>query len=163
MLWLRGSVFTLLVPAVVAGYVPWQMYRGNRLATGWWTAGWIVVAAGAGIYLACLWSFLAAGGTPAPFFARHLRAVIGAEPPQVVRSGLYQYSRNPMYVGVVLLIAGQALIFRSTDLAYYAAAAWLAFHLVILLLEEPHLRKARGPSYNEYRRRVPRWIGWKRT
>ena len=85
--------------------------------------------------------------------------MIGAEPPQVVRGCLYRYSRNPMYVGVVLLIFGQALLFKSRDVAIYGAAAWLTFHLVVVFLEEPHLRSARGPSYAEYCARVPRWVG----
>ena len=67
-----------------------------------------------------------------------------------------------MYVGVVLLIAGQALIFRSQELGYYAVAAWLTFHLVVVLVEEPHLRRVRGTGYDEYCRRVPRWFGWRR-
>ena len=98
--WLRGLVFTLLVPFIVGGYVPWRMVRGSSLAGGWWTIGWPLAVAGAAIYGACLISFLMSGGTPAPFFTQHLRAVIGAEPPKVVRDGLYRCSRNPMYLGV---------------------------------------------------------------
>ena len=159
MLWLRGLIFTLLVPLVVAGYVPWRIYRGLAIQHGWWTLGWIVLAIGAAVYGACLFAFLSSGGTPAPFFTRHLGAVIGTEPPRVVREGLYRYSRNPMYLGVLLLIFGQALLFKSKEVAIYGAATWLTFHLVVVFLEEPHLRDARGPSYDEYCRRVPRWFG----
>ena len=161
MLWLRGLIFTLVVPFVVGVLVPWRISRGSHIAGGWSLAGWFVIAIGAAIYLACLLSFLQSGGTPAPFFLRHLQAAIGREPPRVVRDGLYRYSRNPMYVGVVLLIFGQALLFRSKDVLIYGASAWLIFHLVVVLIEEPHLRRQRGPSYDDYCRRVPRWIGWR--
>src|SRR5436305_15088905 len=99
------------------------MSRGSSVAGGWWAAGWFVTAVGAAIYLACLLSFLHSGGTPAPFFLRHLQAAIGSEPPKVVRDGLYRYSRNPMYVGVVVLIFGQAILFKSRNVAIYGASA----------------------------------------
>jgi protein-S-isoprenylcysteine O-methyltransferase Ste14 len=62
-----------------------------------------------------------------------------------------------------LAVFGQALIFGSREVAFYGAACWLCFHIVIVFLEEPHLRRERGPSYDEYRRRVPRWLGWPRA
>jgi protein-S-isoprenylcysteine O-methyltransferase Ste14 len=67
-----------------------------------------------------------------------------------------------MYVGVVLAVFGQALIFGSRDAAFYGAALWLCFHIVVVVVEEPHLRSERGPSYDEYCGRVPRWLGWVR-
>jgi protein-S-isoprenylcysteine O-methyltransferase Ste14 len=159
-LWIRGLIFTLLVPCVVGGYVPYRIYAGSSARGGLWNAGWLLVGLGAIIYGLCLFSFLISGGTPAVFFTRHLGFLIGEEPPKLVRQGLYRVSRNPMYVGVVLAVFGQALIFGSRDVAFYGAAIWLCFHLVVVLLEEPHLRSERGPSYDEYCRRVPRWLGW---
>jgi protein-S-isoprenylcysteine O-methyltransferase Ste14 len=102
------------------------------------------------------------GGTPAIFFTRRLRFVLGEEPPKLVRRGLYRLSRNPMYVGVLLAVFGQALIFASPQVAFYGAVLWLCFHIVVVFLEEPHLREERGASYDEYCRQVPRWLGWLR-
>ena len=52
MLWLRAVVFSALVPGVVAFYVPWVI--GPRTAaSGFWLSGWVLVAAGAAIYLRC--------------------------------------------------------------------------------------------------------------
>lgn len=159
-LWIRGLFFTLLVPCVVGGYLPY-VFRGTSPARGGlWQFGWVFVVAGAAIYGVCLVSFLASGGTPAVFFTRSLRFVLGEEPPKLVRQGLYRFSRNPMYVGVLLAVLGQALVFRSAAVAYYGVIVWLILHLVVVFLEEPHLRKERGPSYNEYCRRVPRWLGF---
>jgi protein-S-isoprenylcysteine O-methyltransferase Ste14 len=159
MLWIRGLVFTLLVPCVVGGYIPHVIHGGGGAGGGLWGIGWIFVVVGAAIYGLCLFSFLASGGTPAVFFTRPLRFVLGEEPPRLVRQGLYRFSRNPMYVGVLLAVFGQALIFRSAAVARYGVVLWLMFHLVVVVLEEPHLRKERGASYDEYCRQVPRWLG----
>jgi protein-S-isoprenylcysteine O-methyltransferase Ste14 len=159
MLWLQGLIFSILVPGVVAFYVPQELRNGHAAAGGWWSLGWIAFVLGALIYLRCLFDFLRAGGTPAIFFTRPVRAVLGEEPNQVVRSGLYRYSRNPMYLGVFIAIAGQALVYRSIRIAIYLLIAVVFFHCVVVFIEEPHLARARGSAYDDYRRRVPRWLG----
>jgi protein-S-isoprenylcysteine O-methyltransferase Ste14 len=158
MLWLRGIVFSVLVPGLIAFLVP-QWLRTSAAPGGAWLLGWILFALGAAIYLRCLVDFLLAGATPAIFFTRPARAVLGEEPQRVVRNGLYHYSRNPMYLGVLVAVAGQAVVYRSRAIALYSLAATLFFHGVVILLEEPHLARIRGVVYNDYRRRVPRWLG----
>jgi len=158
MLWLRGLVFTLLVPAVVGLYVPSTLYAGRHPQPGAWQAGWLLVILGAATYLVCLIQFLAAGGTPAIFFTRHLRFLIGEEPAAVVRQGIYRVSRNPMYLGVLTAVFGQAIIYRSRPIAIYGLFLWLGFHLVVVFLEEPHLRATRGDEYERYCRQAPRWL-----
>jgi protein-S-isoprenylcysteine O-methyltransferase Ste14 len=159
MLWVRGLIFTVLVPGVVVLYLPAIIDPHAQLRGGIWAAGWLPVGAGALIYALCLIRFLAAGGTPAVFFTRPLRFLIGEEPAGLVASGLYRFSRNPMYLGVVLVLAGQAILFASARRAAYAGAVFLFFHLVVRLVEEPHLRAMHGPAYEIYCRAVPRWLG----
>jgi protein-S-isoprenylcysteine O-methyltransferase Ste14 len=159
MLWVRGLIFTVLVPAVVAFVLPSTFDPRARPAGGTWLAGWLPILAGTAIYFLCLIRFLLAGGTPAVFFTRPIRFLIGEEPAGVVSSGLYRFSRNPMYVGVVLAIFGQALLFASWRMAVYGCATFLVFHGVVVLLEEPHLRATRGEAYERYCRTVPRWLG----
>jgi protein-S-isoprenylcysteine O-methyltransferase Ste14 len=87
-------------------------------------------------------------GTPAPVFpTRHL-----------IVTRFYRYVRNPMYVGVASVIFGQALYFRNVRVLEYGAIVCLAFHLFILLYEEPTLRGAFGREYAEFYENVPRWI-----
>src|SRR5579872_4216736 len=150
MLWIRGAIFTALAPWVVAVWAPAMVDSGRHAAGGWWHAGWLLVAMGVAMYLACLLRFLAAGGTPAIFFTRPLRAIIGEEPRTLVDGWLYRVSRNPMYVGVVLSILGQAIVFASRSIAVYGALTWLTFDIVVIVLEEPHLREQYGPSYEDY-------------
>jgi len=157
-LWIRGLIFSVVVPGTIAVYVPRVMSRGLALGGGLGNAGWLLVASGAVIYAACLLKFLFSGGTPAIFFTRPLRFAIGEEPGTLVLEGLYRVTRNPMYVGVTMVVFGQAVLFESRQIAAYGVFLWLCFHIVVVLLEEPHLREIRGPAYDEYCRRVPRWL-----
>jgi protein-S-isoprenylcysteine O-methyltransferase Ste14 len=76
----------------------------------------------------------------------------------LVISGSYRYVRNPMYIGVLALIAGQAALFGSRDLVEYWALVAIGFHLFVVLYEEPTLRKKYGAEYEEFCRAIPRWI-----
>jgi protein-S-isoprenylcysteine O-methyltransferase Ste14 len=157
-IWIRGLIFTALVPLVVGGWVPAAIDPGRRPGGGVYDAGWLLVLAGAAIYFACLLRFLASGGTPAIFFTRPLRLLIGEEPPRLVQSWLYTFTRNPMYVGVAAAVFGQAIVYASAAIAIYGALLWTSFHVVVIAIEEPHLRELHGRSYDEYCRRVPRWL-----
>lgn len=157
MLWVRGLIFTALVPVVVGFFIPhWIDPRVRR-----WDAGWFLIVPGVLIYALCLIRFLAAGGTPAIFFTRHLRFLIGEEPHALVSTGLYRFSRNPMYVGVLLAVFGQAILLGSLRLTVYGLFLLVCFHAVVVLVEEPHLIKQSGESYEQYCREVPRWIGFR--
>ncbi len=76
----------------------------------------------------------------------------------LVCQGLYRYVRNPMYLGILALIAGQAVLFRSWDLAIYLVSVAVGFHLFVLLYEEPTLKRKYGEVYEVYCRNVRRWI-----
>ncbi len=159
MLWIRGFVFTILVPGVFAYVLPAVIGSRLRRPGGAWDAGWALIAAGTLIYALCFIRFLAAGGTPAMFFSRTLRVLIGEEPGSLVAGGLYRFSRNPMYVGVLTAVFGQAILFASLRMAVYGCALFAALHIVVTCAEEPHLRATRGPAYRIYCRDVPRWLG----
>ena len=86
---------------------------------------------------------------------------------KLIVSGFYRYVRNPMYVGVLIALAGEALLFRSRALAEFALWLWVGFHLFVFLYEEHTLGRRYGEQYNEYCRHVPRWIprftAWRQT
>jgi protein-S-isoprenylcysteine O-methyltransferase Ste14 len=125
----QGLLFTVLVPGIVAAYVPYLIHGGHHVRSGFWSIGWAVTIPGALIYGHCLVSFLLSGGTPAIFFSRPLRFVLGEEPSTVVRGGMYRISRNPMYLGVVLAVFGQAILFESILIALYGVLVWMIFHI----------------------------------
>jgi protein-S-isoprenylcysteine O-methyltransferase Ste14 len=149
---LRTVVFTVFVPGTMAGLVPWWILpAGARWGSGLVGILALVLAAGgAAIYFWCaFWGFASYGhGTPLPL-----------DPPKrLVAHGLYRLMRNPMYVGVGTVVAGAAIGFRSANLAIYLLV-WSAFvYLFVLFYEEPTLRKKFGANYEDYCRRVPRWL-----
>jgi protein-S-isoprenylcysteine O-methyltransferase Ste14 len=70
----------------------------------------------------------------------------------------YRYVRNPMISGVFGVLLGEALALGSTGLAIWAAAFLAVNHVYFIAVEEPGLARRLGTPYQEYRRRVPRWI-----
>src|SRR5258706_3190208 len=148
---LKTFVFTVFVPGTVAGYVPWRLRRNAVPVTG--AEAWAAIAViviGIAIYLyTAFWGFaLIGGGTPAPIAPTKILVV----------KGLHRFVRNPMYLGVALIIAGQAWLFHSLPIAIYLACFWLIVHLFVLFYEEPTLRRQFGEEYERYRKQVPRWI-----
>jgi protein-S-isoprenylcysteine O-methyltransferase Ste14 len=159
MLYVRGLIFTILVPFVVGVVVPSFLHRDIHAAIELKITGGVVILIGAVLYAMCLLRFLLSGGTPAIFFTRHLKFLIGEEPTKLVHEGIYRFSRNPMYLSVLLVVFGQAIFFRSSEVAFYGIELFVLFHLVVVFIEEPHLRSERGAAYEEYFRQVPRWFG----
>lgn len=77
---------------------------------------------------------------------------------ELVISGLYRFVRNPMYVGVLAVVLGEALLFGSPWLLSWAALLAIVFHLFVVAYEEPTLRRAYGEEYDRFCAQVPRWI-----
>jgi protein-S-isoprenylcysteine O-methyltransferase Ste14 len=148
---LSAAFFTLIAPVAVTVLVPWLLLpRHPEAATGAILVfGIAPIACGALIYVRCAYDFIFAGrGTPAPY-----------DPPRfLVERGLYGYTRNPMYIGVTGAVGGEALVFRSITLAVYAVLLLAGFHMRVVYYEERVLRKNFGGIYEDYCRRVPRWV-----
>lgn len=148
-----GSAGFLLLggPTLVAGLVPWLLTRweadDSPLALR--VLGVLLLGAGFLVVLEAFARFALEGrGTPMPW----------APPPRFVVHGTYRFVRNPMYVAVVALIVGQALLLGREILFAWAAAAAAIFHLFVILHEERGLRRRFGADYEEYCRRVGRWL-----
>ena len=150
MLLFKNLLFTVLVPGTVAVYVPLLLASGRPTADGYTQLlGVVLLVVGASIYAWCVWDFASSGyGTPAPLDA----------PKRLVVRGLYRYSRNPMYVGVLTAVFGWAVLYVSPAIAIYGLAVATAFHLVVVLYEERGLAAQFGREYNEYRAKVGRWL-----
>src|SRR5207248_4854486 len=87
-------------------------------------------------------------GTPAPIDA----------PKVLVKEGPYRWVRNPMYIAVLSVVIGEAILFRSFLLAGYALLVAVVVHMFVVFVEEPSLRSQFGESYETYLRTVPRWL-----
>lgn len=147
----KSLFFLLFIPGMVAGFIPLNLLRfGAQMEFGafsymafpFWIFGIIVL-------LWCFWDFVEKGkGTPAPI-----------DPPkELVAIGFYRYVRNPMYVGVLVILFGHVLWFGNWNLLIYALVIFSAFHLFVTQYEEPNLKKRFGKAYEVYLKEVPRWI-----
>jgi protein-S-isoprenylcysteine O-methyltransferase Ste14 len=111
--------------------------------------GALLLLAGAVLAISCVVNFVTRGrGTPAPFDA----------PVKFVAAGPYKWVRNPMYIGGWLAMAGFGLVLRSPAVLVFSAVFGLCSHLFVLFYEEPTLRHRFGSEYEEYCRRVHRWL-----
>jgi len=146
-----SAVFLVIAPGVVAGLVPWWL-------TGWRAGvaypaplritGALLTAAGTVVLFAAFAQFAILGrGTPAPV----------APTEQLVVRGLYRYVRNPMYLAVLAVITGQALLLGRPVLLGYAAVVAAAFVAFVHGYEQPALTRRYGAQYQAYQRAVPGW------
>jgi len=144
--------FTLLIPWAVTIFVPFLILGGlpmeNFLALSVLRIFTILIGLIAGgILLHCIWEFAFYGkGTLAPIHP----------PESLVIRGLYIYTRNPMYLAVLVILLAETLFFQNLNLLIYTAIIFFGFYLFIRFYEEPHLKKQFGKQYLEYYQMVPR-------
>ena len=148
-----SALFLVVAPGVVAGLVPWLLTDHCRkplsAVPGFVAAGSILVVGAAAILLHAFARFAIEGlGTPAPV----------APTEKLVVGGIYRHMRNPMYVAVLSIILGQALLFSSWSVVVYGVIAAAAMITFVKLYEEPTLASRYGAEYETYRRAVPGWL-----
>ena len=153
----KTGLFTLFVPFVVAVWIPQRMIAGEPTAADvrlvWQALGGLPFALGVVGYFWCAMLFVRAQGTPAPIFPTK-QSVVG---------GPYCINRNPMYTSVLAVVLGQALFYRNPRVAWYALFLFGCFHLFVVFYEERDLRRRFDGGYEEFCRRVPRWVPRLRT
>ena len=153
MLALRSVFFALVLPGTMTIAIPrWLVSSsGSRVSNSSVvrTAGVSLIAIGAAVMIWCILDFARKGrGTLAP-----------VDPPtQLVVQGLYRYVRNPMYLGALLTITGQTVLFVSPVLLWYSIAWFTGVHLFVVFYEEPALRRRFGAQYDNYCAGVRRWL-----
>ena len=150
---LGTAVFFVIAPGVVAGAVPWLLTRWRVGPPGpHWIVrliGVLLIGAGVAALLSAFVRFVREGrGTPAPV----------APTQDLVVGGLYRYVRNPMYLAVIAIIAGQALLLGRPRLLAYNAGVLAMVSAFVHWYEEPILRRRFGGQYEAYRRAVPGWV-----
>jgi protein-S-isoprenylcysteine O-methyltransferase Ste14 len=154
-LWLalRSLLWTVLLPGMVAGFIPWRYFGVGETRIDWESArhltGVVAIAGGVALLAACIFEFGRSGrGTLSP-----------ADPPrELVVRGLYRYVRNPMYLAVTAILGGELLLRPSGVFAWYAIGWFIAVNLFVIGYEEPTLRRQFGESYERYTKEVGRWL-----
>jgi protein-S-isoprenylcysteine O-methyltransferase Ste14 len=147
----KSLLYLIFEACLFALYIPLVFLRsGPRIETGaisflaipLWLIGGLIV-------LGCFWDFTFKGhGTPVPM-----------DPPkELVVTGFYRYVRNPIYVGVLSIFLGHFLWFGYWALLIYTVSAFIGVNCFVVLYEEPTLKRKFGAAYEDYLKRVPRWL-----
>ena len=150
-------IFPMNVMGVIPGFLLWSSREGGifekyplsfDLIRSF--PGGLLIGAGASLcwISVSLLSEYGGGGTPAPY-----------DPPKFfVARGVYTHVRNPMMIGVILVLLGEAMLFGSLPVFIWALIFFQACLVLIPFWEEPDLENRFGEAYLEYKRKVPRWI-----
>ena len=147
----KSFLYLFFVTSLALVFIPYFLLANPNFSFGFNLNlfGILPIAVGFSFLIKSAADFALTGkGTPAPF-----------NPPKIfVSKGLYRFVRNPMYVGALFALIGEAILFGSFILVIYAFVLWLIFHLFVVFYEEPNLRKRFGKRYEEYCKRVARWV-----
>jgi protein-S-isoprenylcysteine O-methyltransferase Ste14 len=150
-----SAVFFVVAPGVVAGLVPWLIsgwdvrWPMSAFGVGMMGLGLALLAVAVLVLIRNFVRFVVEGrGTPSPVLQTE-RLVVGGD---------YRFVRNPMYLGVIGAILGQAMIFGSFPLLLYALAVWATMAMFVRWYEEPLLQSRYGREYELYRRGVRAWV-----
>ena len=148
-MFLRALLAFLMVPVVVSGIVPYMLSTYDPYKADGNFLGFIILGFGLSILVWCVRDFYVSGkGTLAPW-----------DPPKkLVTVGLYQYIRNPMYVGVIFILFGWVIITASPIVLGFTLFLSLAFHLRVKIHEEPWAEKNFTSEWLTYKKNVPRWL-----
>ena len=145
----RALIAFLVLPGVVAGLIPAMIFTFDPWRAHGFPMGYVVAGPGVFLLIWCIRDFYVSGkGTLAPW----------SPPSKLVVVGLYRLLRNPMYVSVLLILAGWCLISGSAVLVAYTVFMATMFHLRVTRNEEPWLEREFGADWAAYSQRVGRWL-----
>jgi protein-S-isoprenylcysteine O-methyltransferase Ste14 len=152
-LFLRNLFFILLQPGVVAGLIPYLLWKNTHVAFHWsgirFYLAVFIITVGMAILFHCSYLFASTGGgTISPIDPTR----------KLVTVGLYRFSRNPMYMGVITILSGEVILSGLMTLGAYAISIFAIFHLYIVFAEEPRLARDFGEPYKRYHYQVRRWV-----
>jgi protein-S-isoprenylcysteine O-methyltransferase Ste14 len=144
------QIFSFILPVTVLIIVPLSIESNISIHHGpALLAGLLIIAIGLYIMIRTISSFIRIGkGTLAPWSPTR----------KLVIDGMYRYVRNPMILGVLIVLTGESISVMSPNIFIWTLIFFIVNNVWFLLYEEPDLKKKFGKDYEEYKRNVPRWI-----
>jgi protein-S-isoprenylcysteine O-methyltransferase Ste14 len=144
------QIFSFILPATVLVIVPrWIEKNWTLHGNIYFFPGLILILAGLTIMGFCIASFIQIGkGTLAPW----------SPTKKLVIKGLYRYVRNPMILGVLTVLFGEALALLSKSILIWAMSFFIINTIYFIIYEEPDLEEKFGDEYREYKKHVSRWL-----
>ncbi|MEE8555284.1 MAG: isoprenylcysteine carboxylmethyltransferase family protein, partial [bacterium] len=116
--------------------------------SGWYAAGWALIGVGV-IILVAGW---------VQFFRAKTNVLHHKPSSSLIQSGLYRFSRNPIYVAGLLLQLGVALLMNNLWIVLLVPVSKILFDRYVIAREESYLERAFGEVYVDYKRTVRRWL-----
>jgi protein-S-isoprenylcysteine O-methyltransferase Ste14 len=148
-MFLKAAIAFLALPFMVTAVVPTLLILIDPWRVTNSMFAYIVLIPGLTLLFVCIRDFYTIGkGTLAPW----------APPANFVQVGFYKYSRNPMYLGVLLIITGLALRFGSPLTGMFMILFAIIVNINIRFIEEPKLAERFGVEWVQYCKEVPRWF-----
>jgi protein-S-isoprenylcysteine O-methyltransferase Ste14 len=133
-----GVAIQRMIAPLSLSLAPWL-----RIATGI-----LIVACGVSLIVSARIWFLRTGQSPIPW----------KPSPELIFQGPYRFTRNPMYVGLTLLVVGLGLAVNDLWISLCAAPALLVVHFIAVLPEERYLTEKFEKDYQGFLARVRRYI-----
>lgn len=150
MLTVVKNIISLILPVTVLILVPRWIERDLTIESNFQAlVGGLVMLIGLAVMAICISAFIRIGkGTLAPW----------TPPKNFVVTGLYRYVRNPMILGVLTVLIGEAIAFDSVYILEWAGAFFIINTIYFFILEEPQLEDRFGEDYRIYKKHVSRWL-----
>lgn len=148
--YLLQHLSSLILPVTVLIVIPLAVEEDFRIQSiPALVIGVLLVLAGLTLLSITVYTFFTrAKGTLAPWFPTG----------KLMTGSLYAYVRNPMILGVLTILSGEALVFGSANIFIWLLLFFVINNLYFWLYEEPGLEKRFGREYCDYKCHVPRWI-----
>ena len=108
----------------------------------------VLILLGLGLLAAAIGLFRSSGQDPAPW----------ENTPEIISTGIYRFTRNPMYLGMGVLQAGIGVALNNAWIVILVPLVWLTIYYIAIRHEEAYLEQKFGTPYTEYKNSVRRWI-----
>jgi protein-S-isoprenylcysteine O-methyltransferase Ste14 len=144
------QLFSLILPVIVLILVPLEIEKKISISSiSAFLVGIVFISTGIYIMSRTISGFIRIGkGTLAPW----------SPTKKLIIAGMYRFVRNPMIIGVIIVLIGESIAILSFDILIWAAIFFIINNIYFQIYEEPDLLKKFGDEYWEYKKNVPRWI-----
>jgi len=144
------QIFSFILPVTVLVIIPKWIEKDRTLHMSFQLlAGLILILTGLTMMTITISSFISIGkGTLAPW----------SPPSKLVIKGPYRHVRNPMILGVLTVLLGEALGLWSKSILVWTGEFFIINIIYFIIYEEPNLEKRFGDDYRKYKKHVPRWV-----
>lgn len=144
------QIISFILPITVLIIVPFIIEKDISVKhLSFLLVGLLFMIVGLSLMIITITSFIKIGkGTLAPWSPTKKLVIIG----------IFRHVRNPMIIGVIMILTGESIAIESLKIFIWAIIFFVLNTIYFILYEEPNLEKRFGNEYKDYKKNVPRWI-----